>query len=158
MIIPDESAATVGIGPDDADGALCLQGEKPLVLQQNAGLQGGLMGKLQVCVTLYGGIGDSIVFRSFSVHDAQKVAGREQMHRRFGDVFLRDELLIISAHQALIGIAAVEVAAHLQGEGGGFGGRVRHMVAGMEVRMAQQSETTWPSKCHLPRSVSRRRN
>ena len=133
VIIPDESAAAVCIWPDDADGPFCLQGEKPVVLQQNTGLQCGLMGELQVRVTLHGGIGDRIVFRFFPIHDAQKVAGGEQMHRRFGDVFLRDELLIISAHQALVGVSAVEITAHFQGEGGGFRRGVGDMMAGVKV-------------------------
>ena len=112
VIISDESTAAVGVGTDDTYGAFRLQGEKAVVLEQNAGLQGGFMGKIQMGVTLHGGIGNRIVFGAFSVHDAQKVAGGEQMHRRFGDVVLRDELLIVGAHQALVGVAAVEVTSH----------------------------------------------
>ena len=84
-------------------------------------------------ITFHGGIGDSIVFRTFTIHDAQKVAGREQVHCRLSDVLLRDEFLIISAHQALVGVAAVEVTAHLQGEGCGFSGSLGYMMARVEV-------------------------
>ena len=112
VIISDESTAAVGIGADDTYGAFGLQGEKTVVLQQYTGLQSCLMGKIQMGVTLHGGIGNRIVFGAFSVHDAQKVVGGEQMHRRFGDVLLRDELLIVSTHQALVGVAAVEVTSH----------------------------------------------
>ena len=83
-------------------------------------------------LTLYGPEGDSIVFRA-PVQKAEQVARGKQAHGGLGDLLLRDKALLISNEHVLVGIPAVEVAAHAEGKGRGLGGRTGDHVARVEI-------------------------
>ena len=84
-------------------------------------------------ITFHRGIGDAVIFRALVAHDTEQVTCGEEMNSSFRDVILSDKLFIIGAHQALIGVAAVEVTAHFQSESRRFCRGPGHVMPGMKI-------------------------
>ena len=75
---------------------------------------------------------DLVEFAVFVQH-AQTIPGGEQAHAGTGDVFFGDQAFLIGFHHVQVGVAAVHIAAVLDGHGSGFGCGIGDHVTGVEV-------------------------
>ena len=124
----------VGIGANNSDGLDLrrIEGQDAVVLQQHHGLLGSGQRQGVVLVGVVVGEGDGVVLAVICQHTQQDAAGEHALAGK-GDVLFRYQTLLVRLHHVQIGVAAVQVAAHLQRQRSGFGRGVGDHVAGMEV-------------------------
>ena len=122
VIVPYQGNAAVGIRSDDAHGtaAFRIQRKQAVVLQQHAGLQGGLLCQIEMLFALYCRVGNIVIFASLVSEDTEQVARGEQADSTAGDVLFRNHPKLVGMHDMLVGAAAVQVAPGFQRLGDGF--------------------------------------
>ena len=134
VVVSNQSRPAVGVGADDPDGAhrLRVQGQKPVVFQQHAGLQGSLVGQGQMLRALHRLIGDGVVLAPLP-QDAQEIPGGKEPLGGNCNILLGDQPLPQGQEQTAVAVAAVQVTAVFQRQGHGLGGVLRDHVPGVEI-------------------------
>ena len=134
VVVALQRRDAVRIRADDGDRFdFCwIQGQGSVVFQKNHALFCRLQGQRIVFIGIGIGDGDTVVFAVF-IEEAQEIPGCEKTFTGCRDLFFRHQSLFQSLEHMEIGVAAVQVAAVFQGQGGAFFGRVGHFMILMEI-------------------------
>ena len=134
VVVALQGGDGVGVGADHGNGPDLggVKGQNAVVLEQHHGLAGGVQRQGVVLVGVAVGVGDGVVLAVVG-EQAQHNAAGEHALAAAGDVLLGHQTLLIGLHHVQVGVAAVHVAAHFEGQGGGFGSGAGHEMPGVEI-------------------------
>ena len=134
VVVALQRRDAVGVGTDDGDGLdlFGIQGQHAVVLQQYHRFFRRGQGQGVMLIGVAVGEGDRVVFAVIRQETQHNAAGVHPLAAD-GDVFLSDQAFLVRLHHMQVGVAAVQVAAHLEGQGGGLGRGIGDHVAGMEI-------------------------